>query len=288
MIRHLTILLMLILTTVVSSCNYVPPYPQYTAIPDGDPLPIDGEWHNDRGLNFKIEKGKMYTLNDSDWGTPAGSVIAREIRRLSPGKYSCKYATYNPSMYIYDYGDGEIRIISRDTIKTIAFPNIKTNAISTTTKLYKTRLADETRFLAELYDQEQNNNMKQMAQAKKTDSSDDRTSSSLDNVNGYVFTSHESGDKSHDGTVARTDGRLDFINGEVVYWVRVSGTYSIRGNSGEVATLKSDMTKSEVESVCKSVEAPIVILEEDKWRIESAIPFTIGFTGDKLTHIGNR
>jgi hypothetical protein len=150
-LRIVVVAIIMILPVLLSDCVTVPRYPQHTEIQDLDALPIDGEWGNDRGLAFRISRGKMYTLVNSSDGIPAGSVMVRDIFPSAPGRYQCKKESYNKSTLLLDFGPGEIRLILEDTMELQAFPNPKTGlGHEPPLKLRRIRLDDERAYRQEL------------------------------------------------------------------------------------------------------------------------------------------
>lgn len=128
-----------------------PVYSHHTLITEKQALPIDGEWINEGGLSFRIKKGKMYTLNESKSGIPVGSLMAKDIYELSPGRYSWQKETYNVKSGFVDYGGGRIRIVDSQLIYLQALPNPSTGYThGTPTKLFRVWLDNEEWYLQQL------------------------------------------------------------------------------------------------------------------------------------------
>lgn len=135
----------------ISSCFSVPKSPHHKEISDLPELPIDGQWVNKEGREYRIENGKMYTLAGSLSGSPAGTILLKEISVVSSGIYSCKVVSFIPSTSVIRYGEGEIRILSRNEIEINVFPNPGTGLMNTSSsKLFKQRLDNEELYLQDL------------------------------------------------------------------------------------------------------------------------------------------
>lgn len=135
----------------IVSCLSVPISPHHEDIPDLPKLPIDGDWVNKEGREYRIENGKMYTLAGSISGSPAGAILVKDITAVSSGIYSCKVVSFIPSTNVIRYSEGEIRILSRNKIEINVFPNPETGLSNTSSSiLFKQRLDNEELYLRDL------------------------------------------------------------------------------------------------------------------------------------------
>ncbi|MCJ7615009.1 MAG: caspase family protein [Desulfobacterales bacterium] len=137
----------------LTSClpAYVPEIPFSNEVPSIETLPIDGSWVNEHNLAVRLEMGKMY-IDDPTVKSPMrnGMVIAKNIRQISPLKYTCESSIYNSSLRVAGFGPGEIEVISEKQIVFRTFPNIDMMIKKEIAVTFdKIGLNDEGRFLSQ-------------------------------------------------------------------------------------------------------------------------------------------
>jgi hypothetical protein len=131
-----------------------PPSLDLSAVPAGNPLPIDGVWQNKGGGKFRIEKGREYSAGPLSDGAPLNSVIMRDIRKVTPGHYVASSETYNMKKHLSAFGPSKIDIVATNQIRIWIGPNPQTDfsGDSEGTPLWSIALDDEQAFLREIVD----------------------------------------------------------------------------------------------------------------------------------------
>jgi hypothetical protein len=146
-----TIFLLTILTN-ISGCVTTPTFPHQSTIPIGKPTAIDGLWqlHGDYEYKpiFRIKKGVMFAYSNIHPRSfvKQGWVIAKGIKLRQFPKFSVMPITYMGATW--DYGQGEIEVLSRDLIILRYFPNPRTRFNRTIEETYKNISLDNSSLLA--------------------------------------------------------------------------------------------------------------------------------------------
>jgi len=149
------LLLSIIILIGVESCANRPVFPDQTTIPRGRQLPMDGIWRLTTGntrLIFRVDKGRMffYEVRDplpksnnllsmgaiaknpripsaADLSRREGGIIAKDITETNdPLTYTCQSFSFDTQSHIFEFGPGEIKIVSSTQINLKTFPNSKT------------------------------------------------------------------------------------------------------------------------------------------------------------------
>lgn len=123
--------------------------PDLSLVPPGEVLPIDGTWKNRHGVIFRIERGRLYTLNKIG-DLPANSVLQRDFTRLSPGHYKCEGENFNRKKRLSDFSPISVAISSTNSITFNAMPNPTTGYKGGRFSFSVHKLDDEPSFLSEL------------------------------------------------------------------------------------------------------------------------------------------
>ncbi len=137
--RFVTFIIISILTT-ISGCTTTPTFPHYSSMQTGEPTAIDGLWQiqgkNTKAI-FRIKRGIMYAESNIASGSfvKQGWVVARDIRLEQFPKFSVMPVSFKKAKW--DYGLGEIELISRKHMILRYYPNSRTGLNRTIEETYE-------------------------------------------------------------------------------------------------------------------------------------------------------
>ncbi|CAG1020055.1 hypothetical protein MTYM_00033 [Methylococcales bacterium] len=131
-------------------CGHRPTLPDQKTVQSTKELPLDGLWRMTSGKAnsvFRIDKGRMYFYerrkplpknalpsadniknpdirSAADLSSHPGAVIVKDITEThDPLSYSCQSLSYDKQRHAFNFGLGEIKIISGTQIKLTTLPN---------------------------------------------------------------------------------------------------------------------------------------------------------------------
>lgn len=151
-----TVILILILSmlTLFSGCAITPILPHHSTMPTGEPTAIDGLWQiqgKDTKTIFRIKHGIMYAESNIAPGSfvKQGWVVAKDIKLQQFPKFAVMPITLKQAMW--DYGQGEIELISKNHIILRYFPNSRTGFNRTYEETYENLSLDNPSLLSHLF-----------------------------------------------------------------------------------------------------------------------------------------
>lgn len=150
-----SLLLTILLLFSLVSCIAVANLPLKDQFPKQNKLSIDGIWQIQGNLQakpyFKFDSGIMYAYSNLHPQSmiKQGMVMVKDIEEKDFPIYSCSLASHRSGSGSFDFGQGEIEVISETILIVRYFPNPKTNIGEIEEMYQKISLDDEEWFLAQ-------------------------------------------------------------------------------------------------------------------------------------------
>lgn len=142
------------LLSLISGCVITPTFPRYSSISAGEPTAIDGLWEiqgKKTKTTFRIKNGIMSVESniDSDSFVKQGWVVAKNITLRQFPIFSAMPISFKQALW--DYGPGEIELISEKYMILRYFPNSRTGLYRTTEETYENLSLDNPSLLSKLF-----------------------------------------------------------------------------------------------------------------------------------------